>query len=140
MHQDYPLPPSYVIFAKVTRGMEVVDALADTPTATGSDGEASRPVTPPGAAQGHDPPVGEAASGAPLCLCGCGRMASPLSARRAPRNPRRQCRRTPLDRGKARARCCALTAGLFRPVQRLVETIPYRDPCSHRTLDDSRGL
>jgi cyclophilin family peptidyl-prolyl cis-trans isomerase len=47
MHQDYPLPPSYVIFAKVTRGMEVVDALADTPTATGSDGEASRPVTPP---------------------------------------------------------------------------------------------
>jgi cyclophilin family peptidyl-prolyl cis-trans isomerase len=47
MHQDYPLPPSYVIFAKVIRGMDVVDALADTPTARGSDGEDSRPVTPP---------------------------------------------------------------------------------------------
>jgi len=47
MHQDYPLPPSYVIFAKVTRGMDVVDALADTPTTRGSDGEASKPVTPP---------------------------------------------------------------------------------------------
>jgi cyclophilin family peptidyl-prolyl cis-trans isomerase len=47
MHQDYPLPPSYVIFAKVTRGMDVVDALADTPVTPGSDGEASRPVTPP---------------------------------------------------------------------------------------------
>jgi len=47
MLKDYPLPPSYVIFAKVTRGMEVVDALADTPTTAGSDGEASKPVTPP---------------------------------------------------------------------------------------------
>jgi len=47
MHQDYPLPPSYVIFAKVTRGMDVVDALANTPTTRGPDGESSRPVTPP---------------------------------------------------------------------------------------------
>src|SRR5271157_3086338 len=47
MHQDYPLPPSYVIFGKVTRGMDVVDALADTPTAKGSDGESSKPVVPP---------------------------------------------------------------------------------------------
>ena len=47
MHQDYPLPPNYVIFARVTRGMDVVDSLANTPTTTGSDGESSRPVTPP---------------------------------------------------------------------------------------------
>ena len=47
MHQDYPLPPSYVIFAKVTRGMDVVDALASTPTTAGPDGEASKPVIPP---------------------------------------------------------------------------------------------
>jgi cyclophilin family peptidyl-prolyl cis-trans isomerase len=47
MHQDYPLPPSYVIFGRVTRGIEVVDALAETPTTTGSDGEMSKPITPP---------------------------------------------------------------------------------------------
>jgi cyclophilin family peptidyl-prolyl cis-trans isomerase len=47
MHRDYPLPPNYVIFARVTQGMDVVDALANTPTTTGPDGEASRPVTPP---------------------------------------------------------------------------------------------
>ena len=47
MLKDYPLPSSYVIFGRVTRGMEVVDALADTPTTAGADGEASKPVTPP---------------------------------------------------------------------------------------------
>jgi cyclophilin family peptidyl-prolyl cis-trans isomerase len=47
LHQDYPLPPSYVIFARVTTGMEAVDALASTPTTIGADGETSRPVTPP---------------------------------------------------------------------------------------------
>jgi cyclophilin family peptidyl-prolyl cis-trans isomerase len=48
MHQDYPpLPPSYVIFAKVTTGMDVVDALANTPTTRGADGGMSQPVTPP---------------------------------------------------------------------------------------------
>jgi cyclophilin family peptidyl-prolyl cis-trans isomerase len=31
MHQDYQLQPDYVIFAWVTKGMEVVDALAATP-------------------------------------------------------------------------------------------------------------
>jgi cyclophilin family peptidyl-prolyl cis-trans isomerase len=46
MHQDYQLPPAYVIFARVTKGMEVVDALASTPTATGADGAMSRPLTP----------------------------------------------------------------------------------------------
>jgi cyclophilin family peptidyl-prolyl cis-trans isomerase len=47
LHEDYPLPPRYVIFARVTRGMEVVDALAGTPTTIGSDGAMSRPTTPP---------------------------------------------------------------------------------------------
>jgi cyclophilin family peptidyl-prolyl cis-trans isomerase len=46
LQQDYPLPPSYVIFARVTSGMEVVDALADTPTTMGADGGMSRPTTP----------------------------------------------------------------------------------------------
>ena len=46
MLQDYPLPPNYVIFARVTTGMETVDALAETPTARGSDGEMSSPTTP----------------------------------------------------------------------------------------------
>lgn len=47
LHEDYPLPPSYVIFARVTSGMEVVDALANTPTTMGADGGRSRPLTPP---------------------------------------------------------------------------------------------
>ena len=47
LHEDYPLPPRYVIFAKVTSGMDVVDALANTPTTMGGDGERSRPLTPP---------------------------------------------------------------------------------------------
>ena len=47
MHQDYDLPPSYVIFARVTGGMDVVDALAATPTTMGGDGGMSQPLTPP---------------------------------------------------------------------------------------------
>lgn len=47
LHDDYPLPPRYVIFAKVTSGMETVDALANTPTTMGPDGGQSRPLTPP---------------------------------------------------------------------------------------------
>ena len=47
MHQDYPLPPNYVIFAWVTKGMEVVDALASVPTTMGGDGGQSQPLTPP---------------------------------------------------------------------------------------------
>jgi peptidyl-prolyl cis-trans isomerase B (cyclophilin B) len=46
LQQDYPLPPSYVIFARVTNGMEVVDAIADAQTTLGADGALSRPVTP----------------------------------------------------------------------------------------------
>lgn len=41
MHQDYRLPPSYVIFGYVTRGLEVVDALANVPT-----GPMDAPATP----------------------------------------------------------------------------------------------
>jgi cyclophilin family peptidyl-prolyl cis-trans isomerase len=31
MHADYPLPKSYTIFGQVTRGLEVVDAIASAP-------------------------------------------------------------------------------------------------------------
>jgi len=47
LHQDYPLQPNYVIFAKVTAGMETVDMLANVATVTGADGEPSQPRTPP---------------------------------------------------------------------------------------------
>jgi cyclophilin family peptidyl-prolyl cis-trans isomerase len=47
MHQDYPLPPSYVIFARVIHGIELVDVLAETPTTMGGDGGMSQPLTPP---------------------------------------------------------------------------------------------
>jgi cyclophilin family peptidyl-prolyl cis-trans isomerase len=47
MHMDYDLPPDYVIFAKVISGMPTVDAIAETPTTTGNDGEPSKPVTAP---------------------------------------------------------------------------------------------
>jgi cyclophilin family peptidyl-prolyl cis-trans isomerase len=46
MHRDYPLPPNYVIFARVTGGIDVVDAIADTPTTMGADGGMSQPLTP----------------------------------------------------------------------------------------------
>jgi cyclophilin family peptidyl-prolyl cis-trans isomerase len=36
LHDDYPLPPRYVIFARVTAGLDVVDALASTPTRMGT--------------------------------------------------------------------------------------------------------
>lgn len=35
MHADYPLPPSYTIFGRVTDGLDVVDAIATTATAPG---------------------------------------------------------------------------------------------------------
>jgi cyclophilin family peptidyl-prolyl cis-trans isomerase len=47
LHQDYPLQPNYTIFGKVTKGIEVVDALAAMPTTLGADGNRSQPVTPP---------------------------------------------------------------------------------------------
>jgi cyclophilin family peptidyl-prolyl cis-trans isomerase len=47
MHQNYPLPAHYVIFGQVTKGIEVVDLLAETPTTRGPDRQMSRPTTPP---------------------------------------------------------------------------------------------
>ena len=46
MHEDYPLPPDYVIFGRVTSGLEVVDAIAGTPVTMGPSGEPSQPTTP----------------------------------------------------------------------------------------------
>ena len=46
MHADYPLDPNYVIFARVTSGLDVVDALASVATTMGADRAMSRPVTP----------------------------------------------------------------------------------------------
>ncbi|HEY1108648.1 MAG TPA: peptidylprolyl isomerase [Opitutaceae bacterium] len=46
MHQNYRLPPAYVIFGKVVRGMEVVDALVESPAKLGTDGDLSSPITP----------------------------------------------------------------------------------------------
>jgi cyclophilin family peptidyl-prolyl cis-trans isomerase len=47
MHEDYSLPPNYVIFGNVTQGVEVVDSLAETPTTMGTDGGMSKPLSPP---------------------------------------------------------------------------------------------
>jgi cyclophilin family peptidyl-prolyl cis-trans isomerase len=41
MHKDYPLPPNYTIFGKLSAGEEVIDAIAGAPT-----GAQDRPVNP----------------------------------------------------------------------------------------------
>jgi cyclophilin family peptidyl-prolyl cis-trans isomerase len=41
------MAPSYTIFGRVVKGMEVVDALAELPTQRGPDGGMSQPVKPP---------------------------------------------------------------------------------------------
>lgn len=46
MHQNYKLPPSYIIFGDVIKGQEVVDALAEVPTGMGDDGNMSKPLAP----------------------------------------------------------------------------------------------
>jgi peptidylprolyl isomerase len=46
MHGDNPLPKDYVIFGKVTAGMDVVDAIAESPVQSNFSGETSSPVTP----------------------------------------------------------------------------------------------
>lgn len=46
MHKDYPLPKSYVIFGKVTSGIEIVDKIAEAAVTTSTGGENSRPVSP----------------------------------------------------------------------------------------------
>jgi cyclophilin family peptidyl-prolyl cis-trans isomerase len=38
MHIDYPLPPNYTIFGRVTQGLEAVDAIADVPTRSSDRG------------------------------------------------------------------------------------------------------
>ncbi len=40
------LPKNYTIFGRVTGGLDVVDAIAETPTATGRSGEKSTPTEP----------------------------------------------------------------------------------------------
>ncbi len=46
MHQDYPLPKNYVIFGKVSKGIEVVDKIAEAPVKQNAMGENSTPVNP----------------------------------------------------------------------------------------------
>lgn len=46
MHKDAALPKNYVIFGKVTEGIEVVDSIAEAEVTTSSSGEKSRPVEP----------------------------------------------------------------------------------------------
>ena len=35
MHVDYPLPPKYAIFGRVTEGQDVVNSIATSPTGPG---------------------------------------------------------------------------------------------------------
>jgi len=46
MHADYNLPKNYVIFGKVTQGLEVVDKIAESPVESAGTGEQSKPVNP----------------------------------------------------------------------------------------------
>ncbi|AHB40298.1 MAG: hypothetical protein ACD_25C00120G0008 [uncultured bacterium] len=46
MHKDYPLQKNYVIFGKVSEGLEVVDKIAEADVTVSSSGEASKPVKP----------------------------------------------------------------------------------------------
>lgn len=46
MHQTTALSPNYVIFGKVTAGMEIVDKIAEAPVQVGPSGEKSQPATP----------------------------------------------------------------------------------------------
>ena len=46
MHQDYDLPKNYVIFGKVSQGLEVVDKIAEAPVEQSAMGEMSKPVSP----------------------------------------------------------------------------------------------
>jgi cyclophilin family peptidyl-prolyl cis-trans isomerase len=46
MHTDVPLPKNYVIFGKVTKGLDVVDKIATAPVKASQSGENSSPVEP----------------------------------------------------------------------------------------------
>jgi cyclophilin family peptidyl-prolyl cis-trans isomerase len=43
MHADYPLPPNYTIFGQVTDGLEVIDAIANSPV--GANDKPTQPMT-----------------------------------------------------------------------------------------------
>ena len=47
LHKDYPLPATYSIFGRVTKGIEVIDALAEVPVRRGADPIPSEPLTAP---------------------------------------------------------------------------------------------
>ncbi len=44
MHQDYPLPPNYTIFGKLTSGLDVLDKIASVPVTASRSGEQSVPT------------------------------------------------------------------------------------------------
>jgi len=46
MHKDYALPKDYVIFGKVTTGLDVVDKIATAEVQMSRSGEESQPVSP----------------------------------------------------------------------------------------------
>ena len=46
MHKDYALPKNYVIFGHVSKGIEVVDKIAEAAVTGGGSGENSKPVSP----------------------------------------------------------------------------------------------
>ena len=46
MHKDYQLAKNYVIFGHVTKGLEVVDVIAEAPVKPNAFGEPSSPVEP----------------------------------------------------------------------------------------------
>ena len=46
MHADYALPKNYVIFGRVTAGLDVVDKIATAPVTRSRSGENSQPVNP----------------------------------------------------------------------------------------------
>lgn len=46
MHKDYPLPKNYVIFGKVSKGLDIVDKIATAPVEMSQMGEKSKPVNP----------------------------------------------------------------------------------------------
>lgn len=46
MHGDTQLPKNYVIFGMVTKGIEVIDAIATAPVTQSPSGEESKPISP----------------------------------------------------------------------------------------------
>ena len=46
MHADNPLPKNYIIFGKVIKGIEIVDAIAESEVRPSFSGENSTPVSP----------------------------------------------------------------------------------------------